>query len=198
MSVTFIDLLFAMVCMFVRVCFFDALSQIEKEKALKNKGKGTVETAEWRTQSVQPRLTHSLIKGIDQFVIEDVEECRVLLKDQGKRPLDVIEGPLMSGMNVVGDLFGAGKMFLPQVCAVHESAAPLLWRSCRRRPRHSAFRPRRRPTTLRPMNAVCFVCVVNIVSMVIPAVTSQQASAKGERERGRPTFFSTQEKYVLR
>ena len=46
---------------------------------------------------------------------QDVEECRLLLEEEGKRPLDVIEGPLMSGMNVVGDLFGAGKMFLPQV-----------------------------------------------------------------------------------
>ncbi|CAM9441759.1 unnamed protein product [Ectocarpus sp. 6 AP-2014] len=89
-------------------------AEIEKEKALKNKGKGTVEASGWRTQGVQERLTHSLIKGIDQWVIEDVEECRLMLDDQGKRPLDVIEGPLMSGMNVVGDLFGAGKMFLPQ------------------------------------------------------------------------------------
>ncbi|CAM9406723.1 unnamed protein product, partial [Ectocarpus fasciculatus] len=89
-------------------------AEIEKEKALKNKGKGTVEAAGWRTQGVQERLTHSLIKGIDQWVIEDVEECRLMLDEQGKRPLDVIEGPLMSGMNVVGDLFGAGKMFLPQ------------------------------------------------------------------------------------
>ncbi len=173
-----------------------------------------VETSGWRTQGVQERLTHSLIKGIDQWVIEvrawggrgrgrgrgrgglgrsvvahlekasesrvgqspshtglwrferlrcrrcvcwlllvfvvfvvfvgllpllfafallliaslgtvffswwssqDVEECRLSLEEQGKRPLDVIEGPLMAGMNVVGDLFGAGKMFLPQVNA---------------------------------------------------------------------------------
>lgn len=48
--------------------------------------------------------------------VQDVEECRLMLNEEGKRPLDVIEGPLMSGMNVVGDLFGAGKMFLPQVC----------------------------------------------------------------------------------
>ena len=52
-------------------------------------------------------------------LLQDVEECRLMMKEQGKRPLDVIEGPLMSGMNVVGDLFGAGKMFLPQVCCVH-------------------------------------------------------------------------------
>eukprot|EP00903_Cladosiphon_okamuranus_P009574 g9116.t1 len=90
-------------------------AEIEKEKALRNKGKGTVETTGWRTQEVQARLTHALIKGIDQYVVEDVEECRLNMEIEGKRPLDVIEGPLMSGMNVVGDLFGAGKMFLPQV-----------------------------------------------------------------------------------
>ena len=50
--------------------------------------------------------------------MQDVEECRLMMKAEEKRPLDVIEGPLMSGMNVVGDLFGAGKMFLPQVCFV--------------------------------------------------------------------------------
>lgn len=50
--------------------------------------------------------------------LQDVEECRLMMKAEEKRPLDVIEGPLMSGMNVVGDLFGAGKMFLPQVCFV--------------------------------------------------------------------------------
>lgn len=90
-------------------------AEVEKEKALKNKGKGTVEATGWRTQEVQARITHSLIKGIDQWVVEDVEECRQSFVVEKKRPLEVIEGPLMSGMNVVGDLFGAGKMFLPQV-----------------------------------------------------------------------------------
>jgi 5-methyltetrahydrofolate--homocysteine methyltransferase len=66
---------------------------------------------EWRKLPVAERLQHALIKGLDEFVIEDTEEARL----QAKRPLDVIEGPLMDGMNVVGDLFGAGKMFLPQV-----------------------------------------------------------------------------------
>ena len=66
---------------------------------------------EWRSKPVGERLTHSLVKGIPDFIEEDVEECRKLLP----KPLDVIEGPLMSGMNVVGDLFGSGKMFLPQV-----------------------------------------------------------------------------------
>ncbi len=71
-----------------------------------------VETAaEWRGWEVHKRLTHGLVKGIDEFIVEDTEEARL----QTERPLDVIEGPLMDGMNVVGDLFGAGKMFLPQV-----------------------------------------------------------------------------------
>ncbi len=65
----------------------------------------------WREWPVTKRLEHSLVKGIDEFIIADVEEARI----QAARPLDVIEGPLMDGMNVVGDLFGAGKMFLPQV-----------------------------------------------------------------------------------
>ncbi len=66
---------------------------------------------EWRKLPVAARLQHALIKGLDEFVFEDTEEARL----QTYRPLDVIEGPLMDGMNVVGDLFGAGKMFLPQV-----------------------------------------------------------------------------------
>jgi 5-methyltetrahydrofolate--homocysteine methyltransferase len=66
---------------------------------------------EWRKLPVEERLQHALVKGLDEFVLEDTEEARL----KSKRPLDVIEGPLMDGMNVVGDLFGAGKMFLPQV-----------------------------------------------------------------------------------
>lgn len=65
----------------------------------------------WRSLPVRDRLTHALVKGIDEFVEQDVEECRLSMA----QPLHVIEGPLMDGMNVVGDLFGAGKMFLPQV-----------------------------------------------------------------------------------
>ncbi|WP_343218416.1 methionine synthase [Luteibacter aegosomaticola] len=75
------------------------------------KGAAVVESAAWREKGVQERLSHALVHGIDQYVVEDTEEARQL----SARPLDVIEGPLMSGMNVVGDLFGAGKMFLPQV-----------------------------------------------------------------------------------
>jgi 5-methyltetrahydrofolate--homocysteine methyltransferase len=67
--------------------------------------------AEWRGWDVTKRLEHALVKGIDAFVVEDTEEARL----QAERPIHVIEGPLMDGMNVVGDLFGAGKMFLPQV-----------------------------------------------------------------------------------
>jgi 5-methyltetrahydrofolate--homocysteine methyltransferase len=66
---------------------------------------------EWRKLPVEARLQHALIKGLDEFVLADTEEARL----KSKRPLDVIEGPLMDGMNVVGDLFGSGKMFLPQV-----------------------------------------------------------------------------------
>lgn len=65
----------------------------------------------WRDAPVNERLKHSLVKGITEFIDEDVEECRL----QFDRPIEVIEGPLMDGMNVVGDLFGSGKMFLPQV-----------------------------------------------------------------------------------
>ncbi|MGA0587235.1 methionine synthase [Dyella sp. KRB-257] len=75
------------------------------------KGEAVVETLAWREKPVRERLSHALVHGIDQFVVEDTEEARQL----STRPLDVIEGPLMDGMNVVGDLFGAGKMFLPQV-----------------------------------------------------------------------------------
>ncbi|MEM9050948.1 MAG: dihydropteroate synthase, partial [Bacteroidota bacterium] len=66
---------------------------------------------EWRSLDVKERLSHALVKGIDKFIVDDTEEAR----QQFERPLQVIEGPLMSGMNVVGDLFGSGKMFLPQV-----------------------------------------------------------------------------------
>jgi 5-methyltetrahydrofolate--homocysteine methyltransferase len=69
----------------------------------------------WRELPVEERLTHALVKGITDFVVADTEECRAALEAAGKPPLSVIEGPLMNGMNVVGDLFGAGKMFLPQV-----------------------------------------------------------------------------------
>jgi len=84
------------------------------ELAPKYKGTGEaaeVQDAEWRSWPVEKRLEHALVKGLDQFVVADTEEARL----QIARPIEVIEGPLMAGMNVVGDLFGAGKMFLPQV-----------------------------------------------------------------------------------
>ena len=75
------------------------------------KSDASKKTEAWRATSLQERLTHSLVKGIDTYIIEDVEEAR----QNVQRPIEVIEGPLMNGMNVVGDLFGEGKMFLPQV-----------------------------------------------------------------------------------
>ena len=71
--------------------------------------------AEWRSLPVRERITHALVKGIDANVDADTEELRAEIAAAGGRPIEVIEGPLMDGMNVVGDLFGAGKMFLPQV-----------------------------------------------------------------------------------
>ncbi|WP_026935089.1 methionine synthase [Christiangramia echinicola] len=65
----------------------------------------------WREKALQDRITHALVKGIDAYILEDIEQARI----EAEKPLDVIEGPLMIGMNVVGDLFGSGKMFLPQV-----------------------------------------------------------------------------------
>ncbi|MFZ5607087.1 MAG: methionine synthase [Pseudomonadota bacterium] len=77
----------------------------------KKKGEKKAEDLAWRQQPVAARLSHALVHGIDEYIEQDTEEAR----QAAARPLDVIEGPLMAGMNVVGDLFGAGKMFLPQV-----------------------------------------------------------------------------------
>ncbi|KRF18364.1 methionine synthase [Nocardioides sp. Soil796] len=88
------------------------------EIAEAHKGNGEAaeaKTEEWRELPVDERITHALVKGLDAFVEEDTEELRALISERGGRPIEVIEGPLMAGMNVVGDLFGAGKMFLPQV-----------------------------------------------------------------------------------
>ncbi len=84
---------------------------LEFADTVKGSAKKKEEDLAWRNQSVQERLKHALVKGIVDFIDEDTEECR----QQYDKPLSVIEGPLMDGMNVVGDLFGAGKMFLPQV-----------------------------------------------------------------------------------
>ena len=74
-----------------------------------------VATEEWRSLPVGERITHALVKGLDEFAEADTEELRAIISARGGRPIEVIEGPLMAGMNVVGDLFGEGKMFLPQV-----------------------------------------------------------------------------------
>ncbi|WP_334022517.1 methionine synthase [Burkholderia gladioli] len=73
------------------------------------------ENLEWRNQPVEKRLAHALVHGITNFIVEDTEEARAAIDAAGGRPINVIEGPLMDGMNIVGDLFGQGKMFLPQV-----------------------------------------------------------------------------------
>ena len=80
-------------------------------ESFKGEGKKKELDLEWRKMPVNERLSHALVKGLVEFIDEDVEECR----HQFARPIEVIEGPLMDGMNVVGDLFGSGKMFLPQV-----------------------------------------------------------------------------------
>ncbi|WP_255219777.1 methionine synthase [Paraburkholderia ginsengisoli] len=73
------------------------------------------ESLEWRNQPVEKRLSHALVHGITNFIVDDTEEVRAKIAAAGGRPINVIEGPLMDGMNIVGDLFGQGKMFLPQV-----------------------------------------------------------------------------------
>lgn len=84
---------------------------VEYADTIKHKGKIIVKDESWREKPVNERLAHSLVKGIVEYIIEDTEEARL----QAEEPLHVIEGPLMDGMNIVGDLFGQGKMFLPQV-----------------------------------------------------------------------------------
>jgi 5-methyltetrahydrofolate--homocysteine methyltransferase len=82
---------------------------------VKGSGAKKEEDLAWRAEPVEHRLTHALVRGITTFITEDTEEIRQKVADRGGRPIEVIEGPLMDGMNVVGDLFGEGKMFLPQV-----------------------------------------------------------------------------------
>jgi 5-methyltetrahydrofolate--homocysteine methyltransferase len=92
----------------------------ERLIAIAERYKGTDEAeekklAEWRSLPVTERLSYALVKGIDAHIVDDTEEARQHIANEGGRPIEVIEGPLMDGMNVVGDLFGSGKMFLPQV-----------------------------------------------------------------------------------
>ena len=84
---------------------------IQFAETVKAKGKETIKDEKWRDEPVEKRLAHSLVNGITDYIDADTEEAR----QKYPKPLDVIEGPLMDGMNIVGDLFGAGKMFLPQV-----------------------------------------------------------------------------------
>ncbi|MCX7891988.1 MAG: methionine synthase [Burkholderiales bacterium] len=90
----------------------DATERLVKfAETVKSGGRAKEEDLAWRQGTVAERLAHALVHGIDTYVVEDTEEAR----RQAERPIQVIEGPLMDGMNIVGDLFGAGKMFLPQV-----------------------------------------------------------------------------------
>ncbi len=93
----------------------ERLLEIAERFNKSEEGPGDATVAEWRSLPVRERITHALVKGIDADVDADTEELRAEIAAAGGRPIEVIEGPLMDGMNVVGDLFGAGKMFLPQV-----------------------------------------------------------------------------------
>ncbi|WP_084362247.1 methionine synthase [Caldimonas taiwanensis] len=88
---------------------------LEIAEAVKGSAKDDSARLAWRALPVEERLSHALVHGITDFIVQDTEEAWQKIKAQGGRPLHVIEGPLMAGMNIVGDLFGAGKMFLPQV-----------------------------------------------------------------------------------
>ena len=92
----------------------ERLLEIAEEHNREETGEAEAED-EWRSLPVSERITHALVKGIDTHAENDTEELRAEIAERGGRPIEVIEGPLMDGMNVVGDLFGAGKMFLPQV-----------------------------------------------------------------------------------
>ncbi len=88
---------------------------VQLAETIKAGGKERKEDIAWRAEPVDKRLSHALVRGITQYIVEDTEEARAQVAERGGRPIEVIEGPLMDGMNIVGDLFGAGKMFLPQV-----------------------------------------------------------------------------------
>ena len=88
---------------------------VEVAENAKGQARDDSKKNEWRALPIRERLTHALVRGMNEFITEDTEEMWQLIRADGGRPLNVIEGPLMDGMNVVGDLFGQGKMFLPQV-----------------------------------------------------------------------------------
>merc|ERR1719331_3166873 len=93
------------------LAFAEAMAERKKAEKAGGGVVKVVEEAAWRKLSVEERITHALVKGIDKHIVDDCTE----VKETGVKPLNIIEGPLMTGMNVVGDLFGSGKMFLPQV-----------------------------------------------------------------------------------
>jgi 5-methyltetrahydrofolate--homocysteine methyltransferase len=122
----------------------------ERLIALAERFKGTdaaeeKKLAEWRSLPVTERLSYALVKGIDAHILEDTEEARLA----APRPIEVIEGPLMDGMNVVGDLFGAGKMFLPQVVNSARVMKKAVAHREGRRSRHRQEHRRRRPAVQR-------------------------------------------------
>ena len=88
---------------------------VEVAEGAKGAAKDDSKKNEWRALDVNARLSHALVRGITDFIVQDTEEVYQIILAKGGRPLHVIEGPLMDGMNIVGDLFGQGKMFLPQV-----------------------------------------------------------------------------------
>ncbi len=88
---------------------------IEIANSVKDGAKENIKDDAWRREPVERRLSHALVNGITDFIVEDTETIRLKIDAAGGKPIEVIEGPLMDGMNIVGDLFGAGKMFLPQV-----------------------------------------------------------------------------------
>jgi 5-methyltetrahydrofolate--homocysteine methyltransferase len=114
---------------------------IEFAATLKAGGARREEDLAWRAGAGGERLAHALVQGITTFVVEDTEAARQEVLARGGRPIEVIEGPLMDGMNVVGDLFGAGKMFLPQVVksarVMKQAVAHLIPTSRPRRPRRA-------------------------------------------------------------
>ena len=97
----------------------DGMSPTERLLEIADRYKGGAakkeENLEWRTKPVAERLAHALVHGITEYIVDDTEAVRAEIAARGGRPIEVIEGPLMDGMNIVGDLFGQGKMFLPQV-----------------------------------------------------------------------------------
>ena len=131
----------------------------------------------WREQPVDKRIAHALINGITEFIEADTEEARL----QARRPLDVIEGPLMAGMNHVGDLFGAGKMFLPQVVksarVMKQAVAMLLpYMEAEKARAATAGRPPE-PSCWRPSRAMCTTSARTSSAWCSPATTTRSSTS---------------------